>query len=162
MNWLKTSNISPSFLQLANRSEHFAKERLGVSLSIHFWWYHFYLHCFQLNEYVIFRRYGSSLSESDGSKPGRRHSHTVVNMTESDSPPQLPSPTRILHPSSTKTPLTNVGEWNHWLPGSKTSPCLNLKTNEDLWSVSITIVFPWGWGWEKIQLFTYRESNISC
>ncbi|XP_034726523.1 neuron navigator 1 isoform X11 [Etheostoma cragini] len=52
-------------------------------------------------------RYGSSLSESDG-KPGRRHSHTIVSMTESDSPPQLPSPTRPLHPSSGKAPLTNV------------------------------------------------------
>uniref|UniRef100_A0A3Q3WPW3 Neuron navigator 1 n=1 Tax=Mola mola TaxID=94237 RepID=A0A3Q3WPW3_MOLML len=53
-------------------------------------------------------RYGSSLSESDGSKPGRRHSHTIVSMTESDSPPQLPSPTRSLLPSSGKAPLTNV------------------------------------------------------
>ncbi|XP_034440376.1 neuron navigator 1 isoform X3 [Hippoglossus hippoglossus] len=53
-------------------------------------------------------RYGSSLSDSDGSKPGRRHSHTIAGMTESDSPPQLPSPTRLLHPSSGKAPLTNV------------------------------------------------------
>ncbi|XP_013887693.1 neuron navigator 1 isoform X3 [Austrofundulus limnaeus] len=53
-------------------------------------------------------RYGSSLSDSDGGKPGRRHSHNAVSMTESDSPPQLPSPTRTLHPSSSKTPLTNV------------------------------------------------------
>uniref|UniRef100_A0A3B4Z6Q6 Neuron navigator 1 n=1 Tax=Stegastes partitus TaxID=144197 RepID=A0A3B4Z6Q6_9TELE len=44
----------------------------------------------------------------EGSKPGRRHSHNIVSMTESDSPPQLPSPTRPLHPSSSKTPLTNV------------------------------------------------------
>uniref|UniRef100_A0A8P4G133 Neuron navigator 1 n=1 Tax=Dicentrarchus labrax TaxID=13489 RepID=A0A8P4G133_DICLA len=56
------------------------------------------------------RRYGSSLSESEGSKPGRRHSHTIASMTESDSPPQLPSPTRPLHPSSGKVLLTNVGE----------------------------------------------------
>uniref|UniRef100_A0A4W6CJP3 Neuron navigator 1 n=1 Tax=Lates calcarifer TaxID=8187 RepID=A0A4W6CJP3_LATCA len=48
------------------------------------------------------------LEYSDGSKPGRRHSHTIVSMTESDSPPQLPSPTRPLHPSSSKAPLTNV------------------------------------------------------
>ncbi|XP_047438347.1 neuron navigator 1 isoform X3 [Mugil cephalus] len=53
-------------------------------------------------------RYSSSLSESESSKPGRRHSHTIVAMTESDSPPQLPSPTRPLHPSSSKAPLTNV------------------------------------------------------
>ncbi|XP_037623317.1 neuron navigator 1 isoform X5 [Sebastes umbrosus] len=52
-------------------------------------------------------RYGSSLSDSDG-KPGRRHSHNIVSMTDSDSPPQLPSPTRPLHPSSGKAPLTNV------------------------------------------------------
>ncbi|XP_042262176.1 neuron navigator 1 isoform X4 [Thunnus maccoyii] len=53
-------------------------------------------------------RYGSSLSESEGSKPARRHSHNIVSMTDSDSPPQLPSPTRPLHPSSSKAPLTNV------------------------------------------------------
>ncbi|KAK2915357.1 hypothetical protein Q8A73_005951 [Channa argus] len=53
-------------------------------------------------------RYGSSLSESEGSKPGRRHSHTIVSMTESESPPQLPSPTRPLHPSFGKAPLTNM------------------------------------------------------
>uniref|UniRef100_A0A674MM52 Neuron navigator 1 n=1 Tax=Takifugu rubripes TaxID=31033 RepID=A0A674MM52_TAKRU len=58
----------------------------------------------------IHGQYGSSLSETEGSKPGRRHSHTVVSMTESDSPPQLPSPTHSLHPSSNKAPLTNVGE----------------------------------------------------
>ncbi|XP_030584994.1 neuron navigator 1 [Archocentrus centrarchus] len=52
--------------------------------------------------------YGSTLSEHEESKPGRRHSHTILSMTESDSPPQLPSPTRPLHPSSNKTPLTNV------------------------------------------------------
>ncbi|XP_054641486.1 neuron navigator 1 isoform X6 [Dunckerocampus dactyliophorus] len=52
-------------------------------------------------------RCGSSLSDSDGIKPGRRHSHNVVSMTESDSPPQLPSPTRPLHLLS-KAPLTNV------------------------------------------------------
>ncbi|KAM8867598.1 neuron navigator 1 isoform 2-T4 [Synchiropus picturatus] len=53
-------------------------------------------------------RYSSSLSESEEVKPGRRHSHNIVSMTESDSPPQLPSPTRPLHLSSAKTPLTNV------------------------------------------------------
>ncbi|KAM9409195.1 neuron navigator 1 [Pholidichthys leucotaenia] len=53
-------------------------------------------------------RYSSSLSESEESKPGRRHSHSIVSMTESDTPPQLPSPTRSLHPSSIKSPLTNV------------------------------------------------------
>ncbi|XP_008407208.1 neuron navigator 1 isoform X4 [Poecilia reticulata] len=53
-------------------------------------------------------RYGSSLSDSDGSKPGRRHSHTIMSMTESNTPPQLPSPTRLLHPSSSKTTLTNI------------------------------------------------------
>ncbi|XP_056293487.1 neuron navigator 1 isoform X9 [Pseudoliparis swirei] len=53
-------------------------------------------------------RYGSSLSDSDG-QPGRRHSHNIVSMAESESPPQLPSPTRsLLLPSSGKAPLTNV------------------------------------------------------
>ncbi|XP_028302976.1 neuron navigator 1 isoform X9 [Gouania willdenowi] len=52
--------------------------------------------------------YGSSLSDSDGSKSGRRHSHNVVSMMESESPPQLPSPTRPLFPPSNKAALTNV------------------------------------------------------
>ncbi|XP_028302977.1 neuron navigator 1 isoform X10 [Gouania willdenowi] len=54
------------------------------------------------------RHYGSSLSDSDGSKSGRRHSHNVVSMMESESPPQLPSPTRPLFPPSNKAALTNV------------------------------------------------------
>ncbi|XP_056128788.1 neuron navigator 1 [Lampris incognitus] len=53
-------------------------------------------------------RYGLSQSDSEGGKQGRRHSHTIVSMTDSDSPPQLPSPTRLLHPCSGKAPLTNV------------------------------------------------------
>ncbi|XP_030231021.1 neuron navigator 1 isoform X3 [Gadus morhua] len=54
-------------------------------------------------------RYSSSLSESsDGGKQGRRHSHTVASMTDSGSPPLLPSPTRLLHPSSGKAPPTNI------------------------------------------------------
>ncbi|XP_020558894.1 neuron navigator 1 isoform X8 [Oryzias latipes] len=52
--------------------------------------------------------FGSSLPEDDGNKPGRRHSHTIVSMTESDSPPQLPSPTGPPQASSSKAPLTNV------------------------------------------------------
>ncbi|XP_057701400.1 neuron navigator 1 isoform X1 [Corythoichthys intestinalis] len=52
-------------------------------------------------------RCSSSLSESDGMKAGRRHSHNSAS--ERDSPPQLPSPTRSLHLLSTnKVPLTNV------------------------------------------------------
>ncbi|XP_061543084.1 neuron navigator 1 isoform X4 [Phycodurus eques] len=52
-------------------------------------------------------RCSSSLSESDGMKPGRRHSHNAAS--ERNSPPQLPSPTRPLHLlSATKAPLTNV------------------------------------------------------
>ncbi|KAF7669916.1 hypothetical protein LDENG_00110540 [Lucifuga dentata] len=53
-------------------------------------------------------RYSSSMQESEGGKQGRRHSHTIVSMTESNSPPQLPSPTHSLLPSSGKAPLTNV------------------------------------------------------
>ncbi|XP_059925036.1 neuron navigator 1 isoform X4 [Gadus macrocephalus] len=54
-------------------------------------------------------RYSASLSESsDGGKQGRRHSHTVASMTDSGSPPLLPSPTRLLHPSSGKAPPTNI------------------------------------------------------
>ncbi|XP_019713386.1 LOW QUALITY PROTEIN: neuron navigator 1-like [Hippocampus comes] len=52
-------------------------------------------------------RCSSSLSESDGMKPGRRHSHNATS--ERNSPPQLPSPTRTIHLlSATKAPLTNV------------------------------------------------------
>ncbi|XP_068598079.1 neuron navigator 1 [Brachionichthys hirsutus] len=55
-----------------------------------------------------FECFVSSLSESDGSKPGRRHSHTASSMTEGHSPPQLPSPAHAFHPSSGKALLTNV------------------------------------------------------
>lgn len=50
-------------------------------------------------------------------------------MTESDSPPQLPSPTRPLHPSSGKAPLTNVGESARsiCLPSSKNTPAWALR-----------------------------------
>ncbi|XP_077429261.1 neuron navigator 1 isoform X1 [Vanacampus margaritifer] len=54
-----------------------------------------------------FERCSSSLSDSDGMKPGRRHSHNASS--ERDSPPQLPSPTRSIHLLSVnKAPLTNV------------------------------------------------------
>uniref|UniRef100_A0AAY4EGS0 Neuron navigator 1 n=1 Tax=Denticeps clupeoides TaxID=299321 RepID=A0AAY4EGS0_9TELE len=39
----------------------------------------------------------------------RRHSHNVVSLTESESPPQLPSPTHLLQPFPGKAPPTNVG-----------------------------------------------------
>ncbi|XP_051986405.1 neuron navigator 1-like isoform X1 [Xyrauchen texanus] len=51
-------------------------------------------------------RYGSSQSEGEGRE--RRHSHTITSMTESESPPQLPSPTHVMHPFIGKTPPTNV------------------------------------------------------
>lgn len=107
-----------SLLQLANRQKHLAEERLRVRSDSHSLKCHTVVFivpelksplCSLLFGFFS-RRYGSSLSESEGSKPGRRHSHTIVSMTESDSPPQLPSPTRPLHPSSGKAPLTNVGE----------------------------------------------------
>ncbi|XP_057193010.1 neuron navigator 1 isoform X2 [Triplophysa rosa] len=55
-------------------------------------------------------RYASGQSEGGGRE--RRHSHTVTSMTESDSPPQLPSPTLVTRPFSAKTtnvvaPITN-------------------------------------------------------
>lgn len=55
-------------------------------------------------------RYGSGQSEGGGRE--RRHSHTITSMTESDSPPQLPSPTHVTRPFSAKTtnvvaPITN-------------------------------------------------------
>lgn len=124
-------------LQLTNRQKHLAEERLRVRRN------HFCPFClkspsvmhlrrliFEMTSFL--RRYGSSLSDSDGSKPGRRHSHTIVSMTESDSPPQLPSPTRPLHPSSGKAPLTSVGESARsiWLPGSKSTRCLSFGSNE--------------------------------
>ncbi|KAM6981181.1 LOW QUALITY PROTEIN: neuron navigator 1-like [Aplochiton taeniatus] len=51
-------------------------------------------------------RYSCNQSEAEGVE-GRRHSHTLSSMTDSDSPPRLPSPPHMLH-SSGKAPLTNV------------------------------------------------------
>ncbi|KAG9352825.1 hypothetical protein JZ751_017401, partial [Albula glossodonta] len=51
-------------------------------------------------------RYGQPDDEVKEGKE-RRHSHTIVSLTESDSPPQLPSPTAVSH-STGKVPPTNV------------------------------------------------------
>ncbi|XP_058259156.1 neuron navigator 1 isoform X4 [Hemibagrus wyckioides] len=51
-------------------------------------------------------RYGSSQSESEAKE--RRHSHTIMSMTESESPPQLPSPAHLSQSFAGKTPPTNV------------------------------------------------------
>ncbi|XP_036386458.1 neuron navigator 1-like isoform X1 [Megalops cyprinoides] len=51
-------------------------------------------------------RYGQSDEEVKEGKE-RRHSHTIVSLTESESPPQLPSPTSVSL-SSGKAPPTNV------------------------------------------------------
>ncbi|XP_041945636.1 neuron navigator 1 isoform X2 [Alosa sapidissima] len=51
-------------------------------------------------------RYDSTPGGSEGKE--RRHSHNAVSLTESDSPPQLPSPTHITHTFAGKTPPTNV------------------------------------------------------
>lgn len=56
-------------------------------------------------------RYGSSQSESEAKE--RRHSHTIMSMTESESPPQLPSPTHLSQSFAGKTPPTNVGEYKN-------------------------------------------------
>uniref|UniRef100_A0A674AKM9 Neuron navigator 1 n=1 Tax=Salmo trutta TaxID=8032 RepID=A0A674AKM9_SALTR len=55
-------------------------------------------------------RYSSGPSEGQSEGKERRHSHTAVSLTESESPPQLPSPTHMPHLSSGKAVLTNVGE----------------------------------------------------
>uniref|UniRef100_A0A8C9W8S8 Neuron navigator 1 n=1 Tax=Scleropages formosus TaxID=113540 RepID=A0A8C9W8S8_SCLFO len=47
-------------------------------------------------------------SEDEGKE--RRHSHTIVSLTESESPPQLPSPTSVPLSSAGKGPFTSVGE----------------------------------------------------
>ncbi|XP_026856365.2 neuron navigator 1 isoform X2 [Electrophorus electricus] len=51
-------------------------------------------------------RYGSGQSDGEGKE--RRHSHTIMSMTESESPPQLPSPTHLAQSYPGKTPPTNV------------------------------------------------------
>ncbi|XP_016141321.1 neuron navigator 1 [Sinocyclocheilus grahami] len=51
-------------------------------------------------------RYGSG--QSEGEVKERRHSHTITSMTDSESPPQLPSPTHVTQPFLGKTPPTNV------------------------------------------------------
>ncbi|XP_013989289.2 neuron navigator 1 isoform X3 [Salmo salar] len=53
-------------------------------------------------------RYSSGLSEDQSEGKERRHSHTAVSLMESESPPQLPSPTHMPHLSSGKAVLTNV------------------------------------------------------
>lgn len=141
-----------SSLQLANRQKYLTEKRLRVrhckiSAFVHF------SHCgasFFWSEHNVslLRRYGTSLSESEGSKPGRRHSHSIVSMTESDSPPQLPSPTRPLHLSSGKAPLTNVGEFACSIvqTHSKNTFCLSLSTNEAgglWWAIHLISDFWW-------------------
>ncbi|KAG9276934.1 neuron navigator 1 [Astyanax mexicanus] len=49
--------------------------------------------------------YGSGQSEAEGKE--RRHSHTIMSMTDSESPPQLPSPTHMA-PFPGKSPPTNI------------------------------------------------------
>uniref|UniRef100_A0A8C9U0M2 Neuron navigator 1 n=1 Tax=Scleropages formosus TaxID=113540 RepID=A0A8C9U0M2_SCLFO len=51
-------------------------------------------------------RYGSGQPEEEGKE--RRHSHTIVSMMDSETPPQLPSPTSSPVAISGKAPLTNV------------------------------------------------------
>ncbi|XP_042582561.1 neuron navigator 1-like isoform X9 [Cyprinus carpio] len=51
-------------------------------------------------------RYGSG--QSEGEVRERRHSHTITSMTDSESPPQLPSPTHVTQSFLGKTPPTNV------------------------------------------------------
>ncbi|XP_039509754.1 neuron navigator 1 isoform X7 [Pimephales promelas] len=51
-------------------------------------------------------RYGGGQSDGEGRE--RRHSHTITSMTDSESPPQLPSPTHVTQPFPGKTPPTNV------------------------------------------------------
>ncbi|XP_059415647.1 neuron navigator 1-like isoform X2 [Carassius carassius] len=50
--------------------------------------------------------YGSG--QSDGEVMERRHSHTITSMTDSESPPQLPSPTHVTQTFLGKTPPTNI------------------------------------------------------
>lgn len=64
--------------------------------------------------YALFRsRYGSG--QSEGEVRERRHSHTITSMTDSESPPQLPSPTHVTQTFLGKTPPTNIGEWRQTL-----------------------------------------------
>ncbi|XP_026068653.1 neuron navigator 1 isoform X3 [Carassius auratus] len=46
--------------------------------------------------------------QSDGEVRERRHSHTITSMTDSESPPQLPSPTHVTQTFLGKTPPTNI------------------------------------------------------
>uniref|UniRef100_A0A671K7P6 Neuron navigator 1 n=1 Tax=Sinocyclocheilus anshuiensis TaxID=1608454 RepID=A0A671K7P6_9TELE len=46
--------------------------------------------------------------QSEGEVRERRHSHTITSMTDSESPPQLPSPTHVTQPFLGKTLPTNV------------------------------------------------------
>uniref|UniRef100_A0AAR2IWQ7 Neuron navigator 1 n=1 Tax=Pygocentrus nattereri TaxID=42514 RepID=A0AAR2IWQ7_PYGNA len=77
---------------------------------------------------------------SDGEGKERRHSHTIMSMTDSESPPQLPSPTHMAQPFPGKTPPTNIVAP---IPSSSTTPRItrsnSIPANEagyDLYSSS--------------------------
>lgn len=93
---------------------------------------------------VFHSRYGSGQSEGGGRE--RRHSHTVTSMTDSDSPPQLPSPTHVTRPYSAKT--TNVGK------------CVDLRT---LVCVDLRNLFEVFIGFKKRDFLhsgSYHESQL--
>ncbi|XP_036427154.1 neuron navigator 1 isoform X2 [Colossoma macropomum] len=82
--------------------------------------------------------YGSGQSDGEGKE--RRHSHTILSMTDSESPPQLPSPTHMAQPFPGKTPPTNIVAP---IPSSSTTPRItrsnSIPANEagyDLYSSS--------------------------
>ncbi|XP_037390979.1 neuron navigator 1 isoform X3 [Pygocentrus nattereri] len=82
--------------------------------------------------------YGSGQSDGEGKE--RRHSHTIMSMTDSESPPQLPSPTHMAQPFPGKTPPTNIVAP---IPSSSTTPRItrsnSIPANEagyDLYSSS--------------------------
>uniref|UniRef100_A0A8C9T6C8 Neuron navigator 1 n=1 Tax=Scleropages formosus TaxID=113540 RepID=A0A8C9T6C8_SCLFO len=66
-------------------------------------------------------------SEDEGKE--RRHSHTIVSLTESESPPQLPSPTSVPLSSAGKGPFTSVGE--HLLILSLSPPFISMLSQAE-------------------------------
>ncbi len=95
--------------------------------------------------YAFFRsRYGSG--QSEGEVRERRHSHTITSMTDSESPPQLPSPTHVTQPFLGKTPPTNVGEWSQTL----------LRCEAHDWDQSSSIMI---WRSLSLSLSLYSGTN---
>lgn len=75
-------------------------------------------------------RYSSYQSEEDAKE--RRHSHTIGGLSETECPPQLPSPSSVSLSSTGKGPFTSLGQ--SW---AGASPCRWIKLLHDAHAVCL-------------------------